>query len=412
LSDNRGILNDQTQPTDASIALPPEQPQPRYLGVSLVTWVKTLVVAVLFIATFRFDLRRLWDKTNPIYGDANWGHAIVVPIIGLYYLYLNREQLRQTPVEPLLAGKFGRGRILGAIVCLVLGIVLYLFGGQLLAQSILQEPIRGAGLGLAALGVLVAALDWGIALLIFGLLVFQYGIYPGRNDWTSDTGVVITLFGVVLLLCGWKVMRIAWFPILFLMCAVPWPPLFYSKVAMPLQELAAKVAVGMLNLTGVEATQSGTKIFMSRGIGVPERSLNVAEACAGMRSLMTFISVGAAVAFLSNRPLWQRIILTLAAIPIAIFCNVMRVSGQGILDHYWSEQISEGFAHQFVGLVMLMPAFFLILGVGWVLDQVFVEEIDAGEKAAVKKPQTGIVTARRRVNLQSIKQQPSTGEGA
>jgi exosortase len=166
---------------------------------------------------------------------------------------------------------------------------------------------------------------------------------------------------------------------------------------MPLQELAAKVAVGTLNLTGVDAVQGGTKIFMPR-IGMPDRTLNVAEACAGMRSLMTFISVAGAVAFLSNRALWQRLIIVVSAIPIAIFCNVMRVAGQGLLDHYVSEELSESFAHQFVGLIMLIPAFFLILMVGWLLDQLFIEEADAsGAAVAAKaKAQPGIITARRR----------------
>lgn len=368
-------------------------PDPVYLGMSLPTLLKTLIISALFIATFRFDLHRLWDKTNPFYGDGNWSHSFFVPLIGLWYLYVNREQLAAAPVEPLLAGKFTRGRLLGALVCAILGAALYLFGSRLFPQGLLKEPIRGAGAGLFGLGVLVAALDWGIGLLLFGLLVFEYGIWPGRNDWTSDTGVVITLFGVVLLLCGWRVMRIAWFPIVFLMCAVPWPPLFYSKVAMPLQELAARVSVATLNITGVDAVQAGTKIFMPRP-GMPDRSLNVAEACAGMRSLMTFISMGGAFAFLSNRPLWQRIIITLSAIPIAIFCNVMRVAGQGLLDHYWSEQISEGFAHQFVGLIMLMPAIFLIPMVGWLLDKIFIEEVEEPTKNA--KPQSGIITARRR----------------
>ena len=111
---------------------------------------------------------------------------------------------------------------------------------------------------------------------------------------------------------------------------------------------------------------------------------------------------------LSERPLWQRIIITLSAIPIAIFCNVMRVSGQGLLDHYCSEQLSEGFAHAFVGLIMLMPAFFLILGVCWILDQIFVEEVEAteqskaGTRSAVKQP--GIIKARPKAT--------SAGEGA
>ncbi len=119
------------------------------------------------------------------------------------------------------------------------------------------------------------------------------------------------------------------------------------------------------------------------------RALNVAEACSGLKSLMTFITVAAAVAFLSPRPMWQKLVIVFFAIPIAIFCNVMRVTGQGLLDHYVSPQLSESFAHQFVGLVMLIPAFILILLVGWVLDRLFIDEVAEAEK--VKK----LVVVRR-----------------
>jgi exosortase len=189
--------------------------------------------------------------------------------------------------------------------------------------------------------------------------------------------MILTLFGVVLMLCGWRIMQYAYFPIVYLICGIPWPPLVYSYIASPLQTLAAKVAVVTLRFTGVTAYRTGTKINMaSSSLTAPMRTLNVAEACAGLRSLMTFITVGVAVAFLSARPLWQKIIITLSAIPIAIFCNVMRVAGQGLLDYYVSEQLSQSFAHQFVGLVMLVPAFFMILMVGWILDHIFVEEAD------------------------------------
>src|SRR6185503_3262383 len=169
----------------------------------------------------------------------------------------------------------------------------------------------------------------GLPILIFGVLLFGYGIWPGQNDFIKDIGMVVAVFGVVALLCGWQVMKIAWFPIAFLVCAIPWPGLAYSYIASPLQHLAASVAVGVLRFTGVESQNQGTKILMLGPKGW--RALNVAEACAGLRSLMTFISVGAAVAFLSVRPLWQKIIITISAIPIAIFCNVMRVAGQGLL---------------------------------------------------------------------------------
>jgi hypothetical protein len=80
--------------------------------------------------------------------------------------------------------------------------------------------------------------------------------------------------------------------------------------------------------------------------------------------------------------MWQKVIITASAVPIAIFCNVMRVSGQGLLDSYVSHKWSEGFAHAFAGMVMLVPGFFLILLVGWVLDRLFIEEADDEAVAA------------------------------
>jgi len=338
------------QPTSALLDgsdLDRDQNEPVYYnGLSMETWIKVAILGALFMAVYWLVLRWLWDKTNPIYGEANWGHAICIPVVGLYYLYIHREELLKTPVQPNWAG---------------LGVVLL-----------------------------------GIAMLV-------YGIYPGQNQFFQGVAMVVALFGIVLLLCGWQIMTIAWFPIAYLVCAIPWPPLVYSYIASPLQTLAAKVAVLVLKFTGVNAFRTGTQINMG-GITEPLRTLNVAEACAGLRSLMTFITVGAAVAFLSQRPLWQKIIITISAVPIAIFCNVMRVAGQGLLDHYVSRQLSESFAHQFVGLVMLIPAFFLILLVGWILDHVFIEEAeirtsDAKNLAAARKVQQSAVAELPRRSL-------------
>jgi len=350
------------------------------LGLSNATWGKIGVIAVLFAAVFWPNLRRLWQKTNPFTGEANWGHSICVPLIGLYYLYVHREELAKADARQFIWGKFTRPRrlwvslamIAAGAVAFVLSTKVPFFSGSMVLNTGLSGVVA-----IGVLGVLALVLDWSLAITLFGLGMYVYGIYPGQNDYLKDVGMVITLFGVVLLMYGWDVMRIAWFPIVFLICALPWPGLVYSWVAGPLQALAANVAVDVLKVTGVNAVCSGTKIIMSPpSVGMPPRILNVAEACAGMRSLMTFISVGAAVAFLSARPLWEKLCITVSAVPIAIFCNVMRVSGQGLLDHYVSEQLSESFAHQFVGMIMLVPAFFLILGVGVVLDKLFIDEVD------------------------------------
>jgi exosortase len=305
------------------------EPDPVVFGLPASVWVKIGLVTVLFCAVFWPNLRRLWEKTNLFTGEANWGHSTLVPIIGLYYLYVNRDELRARKAHA----------------------------------------------------------SWtGLPILLLGLLLFGYGIWPGQNDWIKDFGMVVSLFGLVLLLAGWSIMGIAWFPIAFLICAIPWSPLLYSKVALPLQQLASEIAVTTLKLTQVEAFNSGTHIYyyVFNGGKKVQRDLNVEEACAGLRSLMTFISVAAAIAFLSSRPFWQKVIVVASAVPIAIFWNVMRVSGQGLLDRYCSQELSKNFAHEFVGLLMLLPAFLFILMVGWLLDRIFIEEVENRQEVLEK----------------------------
>jgi exosortase len=328
---------------------------------------------------FWHNLVRLWLKTNPFNGEANWSHSICVPIIGLYYLFVHREDLIKAQATQFIWGRFLRPtRAVAAVVMMVLAAGIYFLTRD--QGGIALSIIRDLGLFSGVLGLLVLLLDWSMATIFFGLGMFVYGIYPGQNDYLKDLGMVATLFGIVLLLCGWNVMKIAYFPIVFLICALPWPGLVYSWVAEPLSQLAAHVAVDVLKTTGVDSVCSGTKIIIvNANPTLPPRVLNVAEACAGMRSLMTFIAVAGAVAYLSPRPLWQKMIIVFSAIPIAIFCNVMRISGQGLLDHYVSPEWSESFAHQFVGMMMLLPAFFLILLVGFMLDQLFIEEADEDE---------------------------------
>ena len=351
-------------------------PSRLYLGLSPEAWGRIAVIVGLFSALFWPNLRRLWQKTNPFDGEANWGHAICVPIIGLYYLYVHREDIAAAGARQFLWGRFMRPSRLGAGIAMIIFAVAAVLGGNLLGESLIKPMVQLAGQAIGILGAMVLIMDWSLAITFFGIGVYVYGIYPGQNDYEKDIGMVITLFGIVLMLAGPAVMKIAWFPIAFLVCGIPWPGLVYSWIAGPLQVLAAKVAVKVLTVTGVFAYTSGTKIIIMGNTVAQTRMLNVAEACAGMRSLMTFITVGGAVGFLSDRPLWQKITITVSAIPIAIFCNVMRVSGQGLLDHYVSPKLSESFAHQFVGMIMLVPAFFMILMVGYVLDKIFIEEVD------------------------------------
>ena len=224
----------------------------------------------LTLFVFRFNLVRLYEKTNPINGEANWGHSFCVPLIGLYYLYLNRDALFAAKVEPLLPGAYTRRQLFisGGVF---LGAILWLGWRQFLLDTgaffSFGNMVGPALVGIAASALLCLIGGWGFGTMIFGLLASAYGIWPGRNDFVKDIGGVFAIFGLVLMMCGWDVMRVAWFPIAFLICAIPWPGLVYSWVASPLQQLAAQMAVGLMNLLGVDSSRSGTKIFISAGFG-------------------------------------------------------------------------------------------------------------------------------------------------
>jgi exosortase len=348
-------------------------------------WVATPLVLLAFVAIYYPNLYRLWWKTNPINGQTEWVHALFVPVIGIFYLFLNRDALLTAPVKPLLAGTMSGERWLSSAVVLTWGLLMYLGGPYVPGlPSDYANLVQVAGMGLMGLGVMVAALDWGLGSLLFGLIVSAYGIWPGQNDFIKDVGMVVAVFGIVLSLCGWKVMRIAWFPILFLFTALPWPGLFYSRVAMPLQEVAARTGVIVMNLCGMDTTYNGTVMYIRMPDG-GERPLNVAEACAGLKSLMTFVALGSSLAFLSTRPLWQQLLITFIAIPIAVICNVFRVAAQGLLDYYGGSEFTQGAAHMYSGVFfLLVPGFAMLLGSIWLLDKLVVEEADDDDDVPVK----------------------------
>ncbi len=102
------ILSTTIGPTSLDYALPETQREQGFLGVAPETWARVVVIAGLFAAVFWPNLRRLWLKTNPFTGEANWSHAVVVPIIGLYYLFVHREDLIKANSQQFLWGSMLR----------------------------------------------------------------------------------------------------------------------------------------------------------------------------------------------------------------------------------------------------------------------------------------------------------------
>lgn len=312
----------------------PGAPSAKNAGRSI-TWVHLAILTAAFACLFWNNLFRLWQWTNPSSGDPNWGHALFIPVISLVYLLEHRDRLRQTATRSSPTGLFV---LLGGILVFV------------------------AGIGINA-------------------NFAQFGPY------VQDLGMLIALLGCVLSIFGWRMVRVAAFPIAYLLCALPWPPYVHDGLTVPLQKLAATASVRILQLTGMNVEQAGNTLHVLTASGV-DRALNVAEACSGMRSLITFIAIGLAVAFLSARPLWQKIIISLSAVPIALICNVFRIVGEGLLDQHVSRRLSEGFAHAAIGVVLLAPGFALFLLVGWILDRMTIRDPTrrAAPRARSSKP--------------------------
>jgi exosortase len=219
----------------------------------------------------------------------------------------------------------------------------------------------------------------GLFFLICWILFYFFNIVsPSGYAYFRPLSMIGAIGAVVLFLGGWRLIKYTWLPIAFLVFAVPLPQRYYVSLTMPMRHLAAGVATALLNLVdGLQATASGVVIdvvYKGQRLDPP---LNVAEACSGMRLLMAFLALGVAMAYLHYRPIWQRIILLGTTIPIAIFCNIVRVTVTGFIYVLIHPRYTQGVYHDMLGLAMLPLAFGLYGSLAWFMSVLFVEETEA-----------------------------------
>lgn len=288
---------------------------------------KAALIVVAFVAVF-WDLL---DFVPPNYGvlvhawvfEADWSHGPLIPLFSLYMIYLRWEYVRRCPARYAWSG----------LVVLLAGLGLYLW-------------------------VLSGALPLGYA---------------------RPLALMISLLGVIVLLNGWPVMRYAWLPWVYLFFAIPIPQRMYFMLTDPLRRLAATVASTILSVVpnlDVHRVGSNLEYVYKGATGV----IGIADACSGMRSTVTLCALGVAVAFMTERPLWQRLILIAACVPIATFCNLIRVTVTCYLHVFVDPKYATGQYHMMLGLVVIALAFGIFSGLGWVLNRLFVDE---GQSAAV-----------------------------
>ncbi len=175
---------------------------------------------------------------------------------------------------------------------------------------------------------------------------------------TMRSSLIVVTAGVVLYLLGSEIFRILLAPLCYLFLMVPIPAVLYDAAAFPLKLLVTKVSVLAMKALGIVVWQEGNILMF------PNITLEVADACSGLRSIMSLLALGAAYAFVLHTKTRDRVILILSTLPIAIFTNCLRVIATGILAQYFGSAAAEGFFHEFAGLFVFGAAVVMFVALG------------------------------------------------
>ena len=281
---------------------------------SLLLWSTVILVSFGWI---------FWDFLHrqfrfAIEKQADWGHTLVIPFIAGYFVWICRGRLLAHPFKRAWSG----------LVLMLIGLTVY--------------------------------------------MVCTLGPTAWHHHNLMGMGVGMTFTGIVLFIFGWQAMRYLIFPLVFMFAfGQTISDRLMEVVTFKLQDIASIGSYYGLSFMGFDVTRAGNTLeILYNNVSHP---LNIAEACSGMRMLMAFLALGVAIAYTSLPYLWQRTILVLCAVPTAVFVNILRVMTLGLLS-IADSGFAAGNFHTFVGTLWLIPAFFIYLGIVWVLKNIIIED--------------------------------------
>jgi len=240
------------------------------------------------------------------YHDPDFSHGFLIPFISLFLVWQRAQDLQKIPVKPFNPG---------ILVILV-----------------------------------------GLLLLTVGSLAAEY--------FTQRISFIVVLSGIILFLLSLRHLKFLSFPLAYLIFMIPLPSILMLKITFPMQMLAAKAATFSLQLIDIPVLRQGTVIHLV------DKSLEVERACSGIRSLISLLALGAVLTYFINKAVWQRWLVILSCLPIAIVINAFRVSMTGILAHYYGMEAAEGFFHGFSGAVLYFAGLILVAVVAVLLSKI------------------------------------------
>ncbi len=317
-------------PADTAQAVPPlSQEKESWRQLGLHSYVRIVIIAGLVFWLFHNEIGGIVLRW---FNDASWSHGLLIPLFSLYFLNLSKKEILNTKAVPTYTGLF---------------------------------------------------------LLICAILFYVFNVIsPSGYAYFRQLAIVAVCGAAVLFLGGWPILKYTWLPVAYLVFAIPLPDYVIKPVTIPMRLWAATAATAILNLVPkLEATANGVVIDIIYKNVRLEPGLDVAEACSGIRLLTTFLALGVAMAYLHYRPIWQRLILLASTIPIAVLCNIVRVTLTGLIYVLIDPQYAQGIYHDLLGMAMLPLAFGLYGVLAWFMSNLFVE-------STAEKP-VGVVIRRR-----------------
>ena len=195
--------------------------------------------------------------------------------------------------------------------------------------------------------------SWGLLIVIGALCVLILGVM-GAELFLSRVSLLLLIAGLVIFFLGWNYFRAVLFPWGFLILMIPIPAIIFNQITFPLQLLASKVAAAVLPVLGVPVLREGNVI------NLPAMTLEVAEACSGIRSLLSLTTLAIIYGYLMEPRNAVRVGLALASLPIAVAANSFRIVGTGLLIQYWDPEKAEGFFHLFSGWLIFVISLLML----------------------------------------------------